>query len=84
MTIGKSGQHVTKCICHKSFSGYSSVVARSNLRVCGQETTPQSLTANTLDQLEAAGIVGPFTGSKAREVKIKDSVALEQILRQSI
>ena len=37
-----------------------------------------------IDQLEAAGIVGPFEGSKAREVKIKDTVALEQILRQSI
>ncbi|MDX9942258.1 MAG: DNA translocase FtsK [Bacteroidales bacterium] len=34
-----------------------------------------------IDQLEAAGIVGPFEGSKAREVKIKDSVVLEQILR---
>jgi len=33
-----------------------------------------------IDQLEAAGIVGPFEGSKAREVKIKDEVALEQIL----
>lgn len=30
----------TKCICHKGFSGYSSVVARSNFRVGGQETTP--------------------------------------------
>ncbi len=35
-----------------------------------------------IDQLEAAGIVGPFEGSKAREVKIKDEVSLEQILRQ--
>lgn len=34
-----------------------------------------------IDQLEAAGIVGPFEGSKAREVKIKDEVSLEQILR---
>jgi len=33
-----------------------------------------------IDQLEAAGIVGPFEGSKAREVKIKDPVALEQYL----
>ncbi len=40
----------TKCICHKGFSGYSSVVARSNFRVGGQETTPQSLTAHTLDR----------------------------------
>ena len=35
-----------------------------------------------IDQLEAAGIVGPFEGSKAREVKIKDEVTLEQILRR--
>ncbi len=35
-----------------------------------------------IDQLEAAGIVGAFEGSKARDVKIKDEVALEQILRQ--
>ncbi len=34
-----------------------------------------------IDQLEAAGIVGPFEGSKAREVKIKDESSLEQILR---
>ncbi len=35
-----------------------------------------------IDQLEAAGIVGPFEGSKAREVKIKDETSLEQILHQ--
>jgi len=33
-----------------------------------------------IDQLEAAGIVGPFEGSKAREVLISDEVALEQLL----
>ena len=33
-----------------------------------------------IDQLEAAGIVGPFEGSKAREVRFKDLVALEQYL----
>jgi DNA segregation ATPase FtsK/SpoIIIE, S-DNA-T family len=35
-----------------------------------------------IDQLEAAGIVGPFEGSKARDVKIKDEATLEQILRK--
>jgi S-DNA-T family DNA segregation ATPase FtsK/SpoIIIE len=30
-----------------------------------------------IDQLEAAGIVGPFEGSKARSVNIPDLVALE-------
>ena len=33
-----------------------------------------------IDQLEAAGIVGPFEGSKAREVLVKDEYALEQKL----
>lgn len=33
-----------------------------------------------IDQLEAAGIIGPFEGSKAREVLIKDPVTLEQYL----
>ncbi len=36
-----------------------------------------------IDQLEAAGIVGPFEGSKAREVKIKDEFNLEQILKNN-
>ncbi|ESU24707.1 cell division protein [Flavobacterium enshiense DK69] len=33
-----------------------------------------------IDQLEAAGIVGPFEGSKARSVNIPDLVALEHFL----
>ncbi len=33
-----------------------------------------------MDQLEQAGVVGPNQGSKAREVLIKDSYALEQFL----
>jgi len=34
-----------------------------------------------IDQLEAAGIVGPFGGSKAREVLVKDDASLEELLR---
>ncbi len=35
-----------------------------------------------IDQLEAAGIVGTFEGSKAREVLIPDEYALEQLLNE--
>ena len=34
-----------------------------------------------IDQLEQAGIVGPFEGSKAREVKVSTEMALEQFLK---
>lgn len=50
MTGKINNETPTKCICHKGFSGYASIVARSNFRVDGQETTPQSLTAHTLDR----------------------------------
>ncbi len=35
-----------------------------------------------VDQLEAAGIVGAFDGSKAREVLIKDLTSLDEILKK--
>ncbi len=34
-----------------------------------------------VDQLEAAGIVGPFEGSKARQVLIPDEASLEHVLK---
>jgi len=34
-----------------------------------------------MDQLEDLGVVGPSEGSKAREVRIKDLMALEQLLK---
>jgi len=37
-----------------------------------------------IDQLEAAGIVGSFEGSKARQVLVTDLVALNQLLDQEI
>ena len=35
-----------------------------------------------VDQLENAGIIGPFEGSKAREVLIKDIISLEEHLKK--
>ena len=34
-----------------------------------------------IDQLEKAGIVGPFAGSKQREVRVANEIALEQFLK---
>ena len=34
-----------------------------------------------VDQLEDAGIIGPFEGSKARKVLIPDEVSLEHFLK---
>ena len=58
-----NNETLTKCICHKGFSGYSSIVARSNFRVGGQGTTPQSLTAHTLDRY------GPFLNDNANRYR---------------
>ncbi len=35
-----------------------------------------------IDQLETAGVIGPFKGSKAREVIIRDILTLEQFLKK--
>ena len=35
-----------------------------------------------VDQLEAAGIIGQFEGSKARQVLVPDEMALEQLLNK--
>jgi S-DNA-T family DNA segregation ATPase FtsK/SpoIIIE len=37
-----------------------------------------------IDQLEAAGIIGPFEGSKARQVLVPDEISLEQLLTSLI
>ncbi|MGA7159728.1 MAG: DNA translocase FtsK [Bacteroidota bacterium] len=43
-----------------------------------------SRAARLVDELEAAGIVGPFDGSKAREVLVESEAELEAILRSLI
>ncbi|MEN8928155.1 MAG: DNA translocase FtsK, partial [Flavobacteriales bacterium] len=35
-----------------------------------------------VDQLEAAGIIGPFEGSKARKVFVPDEMSLERLLEE--
>ncbi len=37
-----------------------------------------------IDQLEAAGIVGPFQGSKARDVNVPDVLALEELFKSEL
>ena len=37
-----------------------------------------------VDQLEAAGVLGPFEGSKARQVLVPDDIALEQKLKGDV
>ena len=36
-----------------------------------------------IDQMEAAGVVGPFEGSKARQVLISDLSSLEKLLNEN-
>jgi len=49
-TEDKEHQAVTKAICNKGFSGKSSILPRSNFGVGRQESSPQSLTAYSLDR----------------------------------
>jgi len=46
----KNARMPTKCSSNKGFGGKSSVLPRSNFRVGGQKTVPQSLTAATLER----------------------------------
>ena len=46
-------QAVTKAICKKGFSGNSSILPRIKFCVSGQESSPQSLSAHSLDRCNA-------------------------------
>jgi len=48
--MNKKPESITKAICNKGFSGNSSVPPRSNFGVGGQESSPQSLTAYSLER----------------------------------
>ena len=50
----KEGLLVTKCSSNKGFSGKSSILPRSNFGVFRQESSPQSLTAATLNRYNTA------------------------------
>ena len=41
-------EQLTKAICNKGFSGYSSILPRSKFGAAGQESSSQSLTAYSL------------------------------------
>ncbi|MBK8807215.1 MAG: hypothetical protein IPO21_11450 [Bacteroidales bacterium] len=49
----KEGLLVTKAICNKGFRGNSSILPRIKFRVGGQDSSPQSLTAYSLDRYSA-------------------------------
>lgn len=46
----KKADPLTKAICNKGFSGNLNILPRSNFGVVGQESSPQSLTAYSLDR----------------------------------
>ena len=49
-TTEKNNELLIKAIFNKDFSGNSSVLPRINFGVGGQESSPQSLTAHSLDR----------------------------------
>ena len=54
MTENKNGKRITKAICNKGFSGNSSILPRIKFGVGGQESSPQSLTAYSLNRWQQA------------------------------
>ena len=60
-------QLVTKAICNKGFSGNSSILPRIKIRVGGQESSPQSHTAYSLDRYAT-----PYLNSRAKIQQTKE------------
>ena len=48
---------LTKAICNKGFSGNSSILPRIKFRVGGQDSSPQSLTAYSLNRYFTASFI---------------------------
>jgi len=48
--LNNKRQQVTKAICNKGFSGNLNILPRSNFGGGGQESSPQSLTAYSLNR----------------------------------
>jgi hypothetical protein len=48
--LERKHETLIKAICHKGFSGKSSILPRINFGVSGQESSPQSLTAHSLSR----------------------------------
>ncbi len=48
-----NNETLTKAICNKGFSGNSSILPRLNFGVGGQDSSPQSLTAHSLNRWQA-------------------------------
>ena len=46
----KKSERLTKAICNKGYSGNPSILPRIKIRVGGQESSPQSLTAYSLNR----------------------------------
>jgi len=46
----RNTETLTKAICNKGFSGNLNILNRSNFGAVGQESSPQSLTAHSLDR----------------------------------
>ncbi len=63
---GTYSEGITKAICNKGFSGNSSILPRLNFSVGGQESSPQSLTAYSLNRFEHN-----YYGANCRSLRLR-------------